>query len=553
LPSLPKDKKDSGCDFVAEVNTEENGEENSSKQMEGDDSSKRQTLPARAVREIRPTRSIPRGQGPTARARRDRRVLRRPSLIPHSIDKEAVQPPPGRKETRKRSVANNLRIQEIVHNKKIHPLASSIQESSTDDSDVPNSPDHYPIPSDRFAVTPWEIYDKPKPKLSLAGQFLRQDLDKFRFTPIDTDLGVLAVVSPLPERAPSMKSKLANMPQFRSRNPSLIELPSGSIIAVITPEQNAFQRSVYLPGKLVLENHSGNSPTSVLTPLDLMQETETQSSENDMRRWSEDVMVDDIVGYFEDFGSGFEFETLNNGLDEFWANSPVINYGAPVSRVRWPRPKTMIIDSRQGGVPPSFDPNLPGEMFAISFGSFDLKVPESIPESVLRSISVSEQSSNMDEYHEYRKRRSTISSPLREELFRPVIYSLEPTSTEPLTDEPPSNEPPQAEPLSNESLSSEQQLNEPPTDEPRPNEPPVAEPPSNELPSTEPPPVEPSSNEPPLSKPASSKPPSSEVPSKEPQPNEQQSRTGSVRKSKLGKKALSSGSQRVLSLRRLFV
>ncbi|KAF2426490.1 hypothetical protein EJ08DRAFT_736382 [Tothia fuscella] len=356
LPAPPRQATQSDETEQAESSDEQ--EKKVDNQNEDSDNGNRNTVVGRAIRllDLQRTSSIPRGNGEVARGRRDHGAPpRRGSNTPTRL------PVPGRKDPRRKSTTNNKRIQDIIRAKQILRLETDGQGLNNDDSSAPTS-------ASSIAETPCDLYDRSRPRLSVVTQIQNQDTDMYHITPIETDLGVLAVIASMPERSPSTKSKQnPNFNAFRSRNASVIELRSGSMIAVITPESSAHIRSVYLPGKIVIDtNHSLNS-SCVLTPLDLLSETAAQTFGDHGRIESDDVVADDIVDFFKGFGPGFECGILNSGLDEFWVEEPRRKKVEPRnSKMSAWRPPHLNLASSHPRLSSS-DHNPSGDIFSKSF------------------------------------------------------------------------------------------------------------------------------------------------------------------------------------------
>ncbi|KAF1989672.1 hypothetical protein K402DRAFT_401777 [Aulographum hederae CBS 113979] len=163
--------------------------------------------------------------------------------------------------------------------------------------------------------TPMELY-QPRPKTPrrtpLASTTTNPRKPKFfPLTPIANDLASLAVMAEVPTSGLSIPDK-----DQRAAVARALRLRSGSVLTVIPPERTAWQRSMYIPGPIRIQqpytqpaalNFSmggvdvfGNEiePTGTLSP----------------RRTSEDSTIDDLVGYFDSFG----FAPISCEHDLFW-------------------------------------------------------------------------------------------------------------------------------------------------------------------------------------------------------------------------------------------
>lgn len=193
-------------------------------------------------------------------------------------------------------------------------------------------------------LTPFGIDDLPRPKLSLATN-LRLQENEFRLTPIEVDLGVLAAIASVPDsRHPARKlsSVQDHMPSASAQDPtgrkpsvSTFELPSGSIINVITPEQSAWQRTIYLPGTIRIEGRLSNRISSVLSPLNMFIERYEQSPST---QDSEESVMSEISEFFEEFGTGFQSNNLSTGLDAFRKTFSTVKDQFSYSTAEWPKP-----------------------------------------------------------------------------------------------------------------------------------------------------------------------------------------------------------------------
>jgi hypothetical protein len=245
-----------------------------------------------------------------------------------------------------------------------------------------------PKSANSIVATPSEWYGT-RPKLSLATSIPIYD-SGYRLTPIEVDLGVLEVIASMPDSNTSTKKAfVCRMPsknahytsgneRMMRRTPSvtMFELPSGSVVAVITPrpEQNTWHRSIYLPGKILIEMNSPGGLSLHLTPLDLLQEA-TESVDIQLRNKVEEDQVDEIVEFFQSFGSGFDFDSIHTSLDTFWAASPILQTRF-CSSISHPTRGSSAGTSAKPSVP-SWYHSLPGEFFSTDDESFGLSDQDS--------------------------------------------------------------------------------------------------------------------------------------------------------------------------------
>lgn len=105
------------------------------------------------------------------------------------------------------------------------------------------------------------------------------DSPGYPLTPIELDLGALSMIATLPDPA--------------SRTPTKARLRSTPILTLVTPEQSAWQRHVYLPGTIRLGTSFVPPSTSTLTYIDLLPHSTATF---------DDTVLDEIVDYFLSFG-----------------------------------------------------------------------------------------------------------------------------------------------------------------------------------------------------------------------------------------------------------
>ena len=103
---------------------------------------------------------------------------------------------------------------------------------------------------------------------------------EYPLTPIELDLGTLAIIAALPDPVTGTPS---------------IKLKSGSVVALLTPEQTCWQRATYIPGSIRLETAFAPPSASAMTDVDPL--TFGRS-----RRETDDTVLDNIVDFFISFG-----------------------------------------------------------------------------------------------------------------------------------------------------------------------------------------------------------------------------------------------------------
>jgi hypothetical protein len=148
-------------------------------------------------------------------------------------------------------------------------------------------------------------------------------------TPIEMDLGALEAIANLPETARPSRSQSFAMGTMRKtiirrgttrsgKSGVTVELPSGSIMTVITPESSAWQRAPYIPGRVRLEpkNRRDRSPLAIIqetVDAELGRDTENIAAEK--------VIIDELVCFIDSFGD--DFKVQETGFDAFWIGRPL--------------------------------------------------------------------------------------------------------------------------------------------------------------------------------------------------------------------------------------
>ena len=211
------------------------------------------------------------------------------------------------------------RVQNILRDRRIHQL------------NVPHGQSGSEAPSSRrnsISMTPISAYAGHavnKPPTSLQTNIAKSSWDReMALTPIEMDLGALEVIASLPETArPTRKHTVVKIPLRKkslfhpsSRSEVLaVELPGGSLLTVITPEQSAWQRAQYVPGSIRLESKAKTERS----PLAIIQETvHTELGLDKERIAAEQAMVDELVNFIDSFGE--EFCVHETGMDMFWVD-----------------------------------------------------------------------------------------------------------------------------------------------------------------------------------------------------------------------------------------
>jgi hypothetical protein len=136
--------------------------------------------------------------------------------------------------------------------------------------------------------TPLEMND-PKGLVNVhmekqRSQWSQSSSPECPLTPVEMDLGALAMIAALPDPVTGTPS---------------VKLKSGALMAILTPEQTCWQRASYLPGPIRLESSFLPASASALTDIDLLQ---NPISFGHGRTASDDAVLDDIVDFFISFG-----------------------------------------------------------------------------------------------------------------------------------------------------------------------------------------------------------------------------------------------------------
>jgi hypothetical protein len=262
-------------------------------------------------------------------------------------------------------LADNRHIVDVTKIKQLDKPSTHGSSSSND----------FSIPSSVMTkdATCFEMYGGSRPRLSIVTNSSLND-SGYRLTPIEVDLGVLEVIAAMPDHTSSpgtgsfrrTSAITTSRPLTeetvvkRSSSVTAFELPSGSVVAVINrkPELDIWQRPLYVPGKISIEVNSPSGLNSNLTPIDLLQGG-ADTLEIQLRNKIEEAMLDETAEFFINFGTGFELDSLNTGLDMFWAESPVSQnrFGFSTSK----SPGSFYLESEAGARLPFWYRNLPGE------------------------------------------------------------------------------------------------------------------------------------------------------------------------------------------------
>jgi hypothetical protein len=281
----------------------------------------------------------------------------------------------------KADFADHQRVVEIT---KIRQLdrSATCGTGSNDKNSIPDSA----MP---MFATPFEDSGSPQRRLSIATKTSLHD-SAYHLTPIDTDLSVLEMIAAMPEPISSSTgtslrrtstirlSKSSSKETIRKRNPSVTayQLSSGSVVAVIipNPEPDEWKQSVYKPGRINIEAYSPGAVSFNFSHLNWFQEG-AETVETKLRNEVEESMLDEIVDFFESFGSGFGHDTLNTSLDMSWEETAVYgpqftfltSQSAPKSPPKSPRGSSLDYEA-----PSSWSNALPGETFNLTEESSSL-------------------------------------------------------------------------------------------------------------------------------------------------------------------------------------
>jgi hypothetical protein len=147
-------------------------------------------------------------------------------------------------------------------------------------------------------------------------------------TPIEMDLGALEAIASLAEtERPTRKQSFAVGTLRKTiirkgttksgKSGVTVELPGGSIMTVITPEQSAWQRAPYITGRIRFEPKTRIERS----PLAIIQETvDTELGRDTNKIAAEHTIIDDLVRFIESFGD--DFQVQEKGFDAFWTKQP---------------------------------------------------------------------------------------------------------------------------------------------------------------------------------------------------------------------------------------
>lgn len=236
---------------------------------------------------------------------------------------------------------DRIRIQETLKTKRIQVLkADTTDFMSGSLSDAPES----------VAITPMEMYSPGQPpplRLQSAQRTALRPVTPnkhrataFPITPIATDLASLSMLASFSE-PPSADSNAEYSP-----GGTAIKLRSGSVLTVVTLEQNAWQRSIYMHGPVRLQKPAVLLKKNSIASLDAFQDALETHQEETSRRTSDDTAVDDLIDFMDSFG----FE-----LDEYWDTRLKPQRALPASGERRP----ILLGERR--------PTLPGSPFKEQF------------------------------------------------------------------------------------------------------------------------------------------------------------------------------------------
>jgi len=127
---------------------------------------------------------------------------------------------------------------------------------------------------------------------------------EYPITPIALDLGALAVIAALPD--------------FVTGTPT-VKLKSGSVVALLTPEQTCWQRATYIPGPIRLEASFIPPSASTLTDMDLLQNSLALGGS---RTETDDAVLDEVVDFFISFGLHDIEQPALSPKVQGWASEP---------------------------------------------------------------------------------------------------------------------------------------------------------------------------------------------------------------------------------------
>ncbi|KAJ9648531.1 hypothetical protein H2199_001386 [Coniosporium tulheliwenetii] len=237
-------------------------------------------------------------------------------------------------------------VQEILKSKRIQALKTDITDFKSGS---------LPVTPESVAITPIEMYSPGQPHPLRLQSTQRTALRPvtpnghramaFPITPIATDLASLSMLASLSE-PPSADSNAEYSP-----GGTAIKLRSGSVLTVITPEQNAWQRSLYMHGPVRLQKPAVLLKKNSIASLDAFQDALESHEEETSRRPSDDTSLDDLVDFMDSFG----FELVSFELDEYWDTGLKPQRALPASGERRPT------------LPGERRPTLPGSPFKEQF------------------------------------------------------------------------------------------------------------------------------------------------------------------------------------------
>lgn len=259
---------------------------------------------------------------------------------PASVDSPPIQftatlfpplsnPPPQSRKLPPGVQRSSRRIQDITQAKQLSRLAVPHTRRNAGHN-----------PRNSIGVTPISAYaghsfsdDFNRPGLSLQPNMFPAPWEQeMALTPIEMDLGALEAIANLPETArPSRKQSMAQAASFKrrksvfrgnSRKPVLaVELPGGSLMTVITPEQSAWQRAPYVPGRIRMESKTRTGRS----PLTFIQESVAAELGADKEKdAAEEAIVDELLAFVESFGEDFQLQETD--IDAFWLNQAVARF-----------------------------------------------------------------------------------------------------------------------------------------------------------------------------------------------------------------------------------
>jgi hypothetical protein len=151
-------------------------------------------------------------------------------------------------------------------------------------------------------------------------------------TPIEMDLGALEAIANLLETArPPRKQSMAQAASVKRTksvfqgNPRKsvlpVELPGGSLMIVTTPEQSAWQRAPYVPGRIRMESKTktGRSPLAII-----QESVATEMCADKEKDATEEAIIDELLSFVESFGD--DFQVQQTAIDVFWLDQAVARF-----------------------------------------------------------------------------------------------------------------------------------------------------------------------------------------------------------------------------------